>query len=487
MLFTQEDLDQIKGKGIATEDAEKQLFYLNNGFPALSIVGPATPENGILQLTQQEQEACEARYNQWGGSRIKFVPASGAATRMFKDLYVALDALEKTEEAPLGKEATLFFEKLKQYPFYNFLAQQVNINDSPKAALLQALLNDGLGYGHLPKGLLPFHMYPEGPRTAFEEHLVEAALYATDAKQVARLHFTVSPEHENAFRTLLARVRHIYAFRYGVTFDVSFSTQQPQTDTLATDEAGNPFRNPDGTLLFRPGGHGALLANLNQIQEDVIFIKNIDNVVPESRLLPVVHWKRVLAGLLLSCRKQTSAYIAALQYGAKPLMLKEIAQFLEQTFGVTHPPMAADQYPSYLFAKLNRPIRVCGMVRQMGEPGGGPFRVTDTDGSGSRQILESVQLLGKSYPSTHFNPVDIVCSIKDYEGKPYNLAQYRDDKAGFISQKSVNGKVLHALELPGLWNGGMSDWNTVFVEVPLSTFNPVKSVSDLLRKEHNSR
>ncbi|MFA5302733.1 MAG: DUF4301 family protein, partial [Bacteroidales bacterium] len=284
---------------------------------------------------------------------------------------------------------------------------------------------------------------------------------------------------------LLEEIRGDFQRRFGMDLHVTFSTQNPSTNTLAVDRQNRPFRTDDGSLVLRPGGHGALLENLNTLTQDMVFIRNIDNVVPEALLGPVIHWRKVLGGYLLRCRRQVYKYIGELKDHAAPLRLREMADFLEQTFGITHPPMEGEEFRSYLFSKLNRPVRVCGMVRSTGEPGGGPFRVKDKDGSGSLQILESVQLNGKKINSTHFNPVDIVCSFKDYDGKVYNLPDFRDDDAGFISYKSLEGRELKALELPGLWNGSMSGWNTAFVEVPLSTFNPVKTVNDLLRKEHN--
>ena len=485
-MFTSQDLNYLKNKGIELKSIESQVEAFTKGFPFLDIHGPAVPGNGIIQLTLQQQYEYERRYNEWKGSRVKFVPASGAASRMFKDLFEASVLLSQSYTATLSGNAALFFQNLEKFAFYGPLSRTEGFNPGDRKKVIDLLLGpEGLRYGSLPKGLILFHNYPSGPRTAFEEHLVESAFYCTDPKGLASLHFTVSEEHVPLFSDLWNKVKSRYQSRFGITFNVSFSVQDPVTDTIAVDLQNQPFRKNDGTLLFRPGGHGALLENLNKIKDDIVFIKNIDNVVPEPLLSPVIHWKKVLAGLLLECRKKISDYLADLQNGAEPLRMKEIAAFLEEKFCITHPAVDPDNYRSYLYSKLNRPLRVCGMVPAAGEPGGGPFRVTDNDGAGSLQILESVQLQ-RPYPaSTHFNPVDIVCSCKAYDGTSYHLPAFRDDSTGFISQKSMEGRELKALELPGLWNGGMSRWNTLFVEVPPATFNPVKTVTDLLRKEHN--
>lgn len=485
-MFTKEDLAFIERNGLTLNDIETQLHIFSRGIPPLDIIGPAVPGNGIVCLDKAQQEELVTRYDQWNGSRIKFVPASGAASRMFKDLFAAAGMLRDNEKAELPEAAHTFFKHLREFAFYPQLSQLRGFDpDSPGKVLSLLLEKEGLNYGSLPKGLIPFHKYPDGPRTPFQEHLVESALCDTSEGETVNVHFTVSPEHEPLFATLLEGIRGDYQRRFGMDLHVTFSTQSPSTNTLAVDSQNRPFRPADGSLLLRPGGHGALLDNLNSLTQDMVFIRNIDNVVPEALLEPVIHWRKVLGGYLLRCRRQVYKYIGELKNHAAPLRLREMADFLEQTFGITHPPMEGEEFRSYLFSKLNRPIRVCGMVRSTGEPGGGPFRVRDKDGSGSLQILESVQLNGKKYDSTHFNPVDIVCSFKDYDGKVYHLSGYRDDDTGFISHKSLEGRELKALELPGLWNGSMSGWNTAFVEVPLSTFNPVKTVNDLLRKEHN--
>ncbi len=485
-MFSASDLQQLTTLGITPEQVEQQINNFRRGFPYLPITAPATPAHGITQFNSEEQNKLVQRFDKWGGSRLKFVPASGAATRMFKSLYEFLDNGKK------NKDVEEFFAKLNQFAFYEKLKGDKKPEERTEKDWVEGLLDkEGVNYGSLPKGLLLFHNYPDGPRTAFEEHLVEAALYAKDDKGTARLHFTVSPEHRRGFETLLKTVQPIYEKRYNVTYEVNFSEQKKSTDTIAVDLNNEPFRNADGTLLFRPGGHGALLENLAETKEDIVFIKNIDNITPDSLRGDTIHWKKVLAGHLLQLRKQIVHYLQLLEKGAGEVELKEIARFLETAFCIGLPPVEGSDYARLLYAKLNRPIRVCGMVKNVGEPGGGPFIARNADGSTSLQIAESVQIAPNDpeaqqhfKAATHFNPVDLVCSFRDYKGGVYPLADFRDPDTGFISQKSKDGRDLKALELPGLWNGAMSDWNTAFVEVPLITFNPVKTVNDLLRKEH---
>ncbi|MDD4473681.1 MAG: DUF4301 family protein [Bacteroidales bacterium] len=486
-MFTAQDLQLINHKGLTVKDIESQLQSFSSGFPPLDITGPAVPGNGIVCLDREEQDVLVRRYEQWNGSRIKFVPASGAASRMFKDLFEARELLSRDRHARLPEHMEEFYDRLQEFAFYPTLSGLDGFDLQDRYGILDLLLErNGLNYAFLPKGLIPFHKYPAAARTPFEEHLVEAALSSAQPDGTVRVHFTVSEEHRPLFAELWHKVGKIYEEKFGVRFLISFSTQSPATDTLAVGMDNRPFRRNDGSLVFRPGGHGALLGNLNSLEEDMVIIRNIDNVVPESLLEPVIHWRKVMAGYLLQCRKQVYAYINELKQGAGTLRLKEMAVFLERTFGFIHPRMEGEEFRSYLFCRLNRPIRICGMVPATGEPGGGPFRVRDKNGSESLQILESVQLQGKKYESTHFNPVDIVCSFKAYDGTAYKLTDFRDDNTGLITYKSLEGRDLKALELPGLWNGGMSRWNTAFVEVPISTFNPVKTVMDLLRKEHNN-
>lgn len=491
-IFTKRDIEQMQSLGISVSQAEKQLQYFKTGLKYPEALAPASLAKGILSLDPEQQEACIALYDNWKGNRMKFVPASGAATRMFKDLIAAKAALEDNPGAVLTPAVQSFFDRLPDFAFYPRLVRQKNFDAAKPLRILQLLLNrEAMAYEFLPKGLLPFHLYPARSRTPFEEHVAEAALYATGPDRVARLHFTVSAEHREHFEILWKQVGPYYESYFHQKFALDFSEQRSCTATLAATRENEPFRDEQGNLIFRPGGHGALLENLKLLSCDMVFIKNIDNVVPETKVSPTVRWKKVLAGVLLRVRKQIHAHIKELESGASDLQCKAIARYLRETFCMEHPPMRAEDYRSYLFSKLNRPLRVCGMVRNTGEPGGGPFIVRNADGSTSLQILESAQF-DLSDPSrarvfeasTHFNPVDMVCSFMDYKGKPYPLQEYADPDAGFISSKTYRGRVLKAYELPGLWNGAMSDWNTIFVEVPLETFNPVKTINDLLKPEH---
>ncbi|MCD8281665.1 MAG: DUF4301 family protein, partial [Prevotella sp.] len=363
-----------------------------------------------------------------------------------------------------------------------------------KAVVNNLLNSPGLNYGDLPKGLLLFHKYDDGERTPMEEHLVEAALYA-QAGGEANVHFTVSHSHLDLFKARVEATAGKYEERYGVKFNISFSEQKPSTDTIAANPDNTPFRNEDGSLLFRPGGHGALIANLGDINADIVFIKNIDNVVPDRLKSDTTEYKQLLAGILVSLQKKAFEYLKQLDSGCyNHAKLEEMIRFLQRDLYCRKydiKELEDADLVIYLKQKLNRPMRVCGVVRNVGEPGGGPFIAYNADGTTSLQILESTQIDTRRQEyvdmfkgGTHFNPVDLVCATKDFKGNSFDLTRFVDPQTGFISNKSKGGKELKALELPGLWNGAMSDWNTVFVEVPLSTFNPVKTVNDLLRPEH---
>lgn len=508
-MFSKQDELQIAGRGSHVDEVMKQIRNFRSGFPYLQVVEAASVGNGILQLDGNEIDRYVQIFEQKaseGISILKFVPASGAASRMFKALFSALDDLKagrkEAEVLAASKEVSEFMERISDFAFYDVLSEVLNRNqmDTSLLSVLTCLLTgEGLNYGNLPKGLLLFHRYAGFSRTPFEEHLVEGTVYARDQQDIVRLHFTVSPEHRAGFENLLEFVKPDFENTLGVKLDVSFSEQKPSTDTIAVTPDNEPFREKDGTLLFRPGGHGALLSNLNDLDSDLVFIKNIDNVVPD-RLKPVTYtYKKALAGVLLHYQKHIFEYQhelnekhhTALESG----FLAEAANFLENTLNVKP---AENQYYTekedlyqYLKEKYNRPIRVCGMVRNEGEPGGGPFWAFNQDGTVSLQIAESVQIdhgdpiqAKIARHASHFNPVDLVCGLKNYKGEKYDLMQFADPLTGFISTKSKDGKELKAQELPGLWNGAMSDWNTLFVEVPLETFNPVKTVNDLLRSQH---
>ena len=492
-MFSLYDLEQLSQAGISEQQALQQIDNFRIGFPFLPIEAAATPAKGIVQYSQEQQDELVKCFDNWGGSRLKFVPASGAATRMFKSLYETQTQLAANPQSEINdKDSIDFFAHLPYFAFYETLSKVNGFQKDNKLSVLNALLNEsGLNYGNLPKGLLIFHKYDNEVRTAFEEHLVEAALYAKDAYKIARLHFTVSPEHRAKFEALTEKILPEYEKKYSVKFEIIFSEQKKSTDIIAVDERNEPFRNADGSLLFRPGGHGALLENLNEINADIIFIKNIDNVVTDTHKAATIHWKKVLAGALLQLREQIHNYIELIEKYPEPIKLREIAQFLETTFSITLPKVSAQEYAPLLHAMLDRPLRVCGMVKNVGEPGGGPFIARNPSGSSSLQIVESSQLdlqnpeiKNMFNAATHFNPVDLVCSFRNYKGGMYDLRKFRDSATGFISLKSKDGKTLKAQELPGLWNGAMSNWNTLFVEVPLITFNPVKTVNDLLRQEH---
>lgn len=444
-MFTLTDLMQLDAHGISVVKAEKQLQSFVTGFPELDIVSAASVGNGVLNPTEEEIDAYIKAWQDYldeGHTVLKFVPASGAASRMFKDLFEYLETGEKTK----------FIEKfLSEKDRFAFGTQLAGLDEK---SAVSHLLKD-MNYGNLPKGLLLFHSYEDGARTPALEHLVEGAMYAASKGEV-NIHFTVSHEHLPLFQTHLEEHQAAYEEKLGVKFHISYSEQKPSTDTLAANPDGTPFRTADGKLLFRPGGHGALIENLNEQSADVIFIKNIDNVVPDRLKGDTVRYKQLLAGVLVTEQKK-------------------VFEKLQD------PNLTAEEK-----VKLQRPLRVCGVVKNTGEPGGGPFLVREEDGSLSCQILESSQISDPALmqQATHFNPVDLVCATRDAAGRAYHLPDFVDEKTGFISHKSKDGKELLALELPGLWNGAMSRWNTIFVEVPISTFNPVKTVNDLLRPEH---
>lgn len=504
-MLSQEDLKQISLRGITEEQVEHQLDEIKQGFPFLKIEAAASIGKGIMSPTENEMNKYLSTWDTYltGCHKIvKFVPASGAASRMFKNLYSFLDADYDKPTTEFEKE---FFENIKKFAFKKELCNACKTNDGKcvtclmdngeyKKIVENLLEEKGLNYGHLPKGLLLFHSYEEGPRTPMEEHLVEAAMYAQSEGQ-ANVHFTVSHEHLELFKKKVAEKIDMYAEKFGVKYNISFSEQKANTDTIAANPDNTPFRNEDGSLLFRPGGHGALIENLNDIDADVIFIKNIDNIVPDRLKGETVKYKKLLAGILVDLQTRAFNYLKLLDTGNYThAQLEEIIRFLQRDLCCRRndiKELEDAELVIYLHNKLNRPMRVCGMVKNVGEPGGGPFLCYNQDGTISLQILESSQIdkSNEKYvqmfkEGTHFNPVDLVCATKDYKGNTFHLPDYVDRSTGFISSKSKNGRELKALELPGLWNGAMSDWNTVFVEVPIETFNPVKTVNDLLREQH---
>lgn len=504
-MFTDQDKQQIEGRGMTLGQVEKQLQQFVTGFPYLKLQSAASTQNGIFVASENDVKhfvELWENYKKEGHVVTKFVPASGAASRMFKNMFAFLTAEYDVPTTDFEKE---FFNNIEKFAFFESLDAQCVKNEKEsinrliaegkyKVVVSNLLEKQGLNYGQLPKGLLQFHKYEEGVRTPMEEHLVEAALYAS-ANGVANVHFTVSHDHLALFQKMVNEKIGKYENKFGVKYNISFSEQKPNTDTIAVNLDNTPFRNDDGTLLFRPGGHGALIENLNDLDSDVVFIKNIDNVVPDRLKKDTVIYKNVLAGILVKVQQQVFEYLKRLDSCNCSIdELTDMLKFVRQTLCVTNDGMDgknADELAVYLRKKLNRPMRVCGVVKNVGEPGGGPFLAYNADGTVSLQILESSQIdkSKKEYvdmftKGTHFNPVDLCCTIKDYKGNKFCLPNFIDHATGFISSKSKNGRELKALELPGLWNGAMSDWSTIFVEVPLSTFNPVKTVNDLLREQH---
>ncbi|MEK6153226.1 DUF4301 family protein [Flavobacteriaceae bacterium 3-367] len=503
------DLGQLVKKGVPERKVLDQIETFKEGIPFVDLEKAATVSDGILKFSEEEEKQLIAEYDKQGKTRslLKFVPASGAASRMFKALFHFLKTYDFEKEgfdAYLERTKDLevkgFFDGLEKFPFYREvqarIANKALSEDHGKFLFVrEMLLEDGLNFGDHPKGLLPFHDYGDYRVTPFEEHLKEAALYArTD--QGAKLHFTISEQHSALFKLQFESIRERVVAAMGAEFDISYSFQKSSTDTIAVTLENEPFRNPDGSLLFRPGGHGALIENLNEQDADIIFIKNIDNVVVPQFANAMADSKKVLGGLLL--RIQSRAFEYAKMLDLRDITAEELQgakRFLEEELNARF----SERFSSFSIAeqievlkdKINRPIRVCGMVKNEGEPGGGPFWTKDRSDHVSLQIIESAQVDMSNAEqvdifknSTHFNPVDLVCGIKSYEGKKYNLLNFVDFKQGFITQKTKEGKNLKALELPGLWNGAMAHWNTIFVEVPLITFNPVKTVNDLLKPAH---
>lgn len=498
-MLTDYQIVEVEDHGISLQNALAQLDLFRKGAPYLKLYRPATQGDGIQTYSLAELSKLATYYEQLSNNLhiMKFVPASGAASRMFKDLF---EYLEESKELIADK----FFGQLSSFPFYDQLLKLYNSEDfdykhkseEERKKIVSLLLKEkGLNYGNLPKGLLLFHRYADEIRTAFEEHLVEGAGYAT-ANGKVNLHLTVSPEHMQLFSNLFEEVKPYYERKYGVKYELSFSTQKAATDTIAATANNEPFED-HGHLIFRPGGHGALLENLNDINADIVFIKNIDNVAPDAMKPTSFLYKKALAGLLLEIRTRIFEILHELENGTPTkARLQELADEVCTRFQLCISNEAFDKEDAladFLWKQLYRPIRVCGMVRNDGEPGGGPFWANGKEGDVTLQIVESSQIdpndaeqqrILKS--STHFNPVDLVCSVKDLHGRKFDLTKYRDPNAVFISIKSKNGRELKALELPGLWNGAMSDWITIFVEVPKSTFTPVKTVFDLLRPEHQT-
>lgn len=505
MELTLKDLEILKKKGKTQLQLEEELKMLKEGFPYLKIESAATPGHGLFVLDEQMEKQALDLWNQFlaSGSKVtKMVPASGAASRMFKDLFAFINGKEDLPSSPFIKK---FFSDITHFAFFRELDETcVRLYGKDIASLVKenrykdvvkALIEkEGMNYGQLPKALLTFHKYPGGERSAIEEHLSEGAQYARVKDGSVNVHFTVSDDHIPLVNLKFAETSGKLEKEYGVKYNLSTSIQKPSTDTVAANLDGSPYREKEA-LFFRPGGHGALIENLNDIDSDVIFIKNIDNVVPDSKREDTVKYKKIIGGVLVGVKQKGDEYCSILSKGEPDeAKLNEMLDFIHKVLCISHDgtdKMNAKEKKEFIYRKLNRPYRVCGMVKNEGEPGGGPFLAYNPDGTVSPQILESTQIDSENKDSqkmlkesTHFNPVDLVVSTKSWDGKKFNLPEYVDKATGFISLKSREGVEIKALELPGLWNGAMSDWNTILVEVPLSTFNPVKTVNDLLRDAH---
>ena len=506
-MWTDKDKQLMAAKGITEPVIEAQLKRFETGFPWLRLEAAATVGNGITRLDAKQQTQCIKTWKafQSGGAAIeKFQPASGAASRMFKNLFAFINEGKAAPETDFEKQ---FFEGITQFAFFPLLNKTcVTLYKSNVTELVEAgryadvlralLLPEGMNYGSLPKGLLRFHRTAAGSiHTPLEEHLEEGAQYAADKDRCVRIHFTVSPEHRSGFERLIQAKVPLMEKVWGVKYDISLSEQKASTDTIAVNMDNTPYRDADGNLLFRPAGHGALLENLNERDADVVFIKNVDNVVPLRLRSVSTHFKKIIGGYLVMVQRQLKKYLDMLDKdNVKAGDLKAMLRYARQTLCIIDKATDAMDdaaLAAWLRDKFNRPIRVCGVVPNEGEPGGGPYLAYNADGSASPQILESAQInpddaaaVEMMKSGTHFNPVDLVCYIKDYKGIKFDLRKFVDAETGFISIKSKDGVDIKALELPGLWNGSMSNWNTIFIEVPIDTFNPVKTVNDLLRKAH---
>ncbi len=507
--FSSSDHQQLLDKGIQKEKVLDQIETFKEGIPFVHLEKAAIISDGILKFSPAEEKELVSIFDKLKAKKalLKFVPASGAASRMFKALFNFLESFDPSKEnlktyldRTGDKDIKVFVEGIKNFPFYDIIEKRISgtakSKDEEVYLFVQEMLaEDKLNYGFYPKGLLPFHKYGKHGATPFEEHLKEGSLYAK-ADGAAQLHFTISEQHDEMFKKEFKDVNERVSKATGTEFHVSYSYQKPATDTVAVTMSNELFRNSDGSLLFRPGGHGALIENLNEQNADIIFIKNIDNVVVDEVVDQVANSKKVLAGLLLKLQEKAFAYATLLEKNGETLdEVMEVKSFLEEQLNVRFVPnfdsFTIAQQLEILKDKLNRPIRICGMVKNEGEPGGGPFWIKDKTDHISLQIIESAQVDMSNTDqveifknSTHFNPVDLVCGVKNYKGEKYNLLNFVDHKQGFITQKTKDGKDLKALELPGLWNGAMAYWNTIFVEVPLVTFNPVKTVNDLLKPTH---
>lgn len=513
LLKLKKELKKYKLLPLPAEEIIEQVKIFEKGIPFVKVNRPCTIGDGIKKLPAEKQNYYLKLYAENIDKKnvIKFVPASGAATRMFKCLLAVLNnseisnlnqlkscAEKKDEDC---KSALLFFENLERFAFYNDLKEMFsknnkqidkkNINEILKY-LLQPV---GLNYASLPKGSIKFHAYPDGARTAFEEHLVEALNYAASKTGSAKIHFTISENNKKEVKSLInGAIKKYDASNQAI--EVSYSCQDPLTDTIAVSLDNKPLADENGKLVLRPAGHGALLKNLNELDADIIFIKNIDNVVPDHLKSETYKYKKILGGYLIDLQNKIFDYLLRLEEeNISRQLIDEIVVFIKTALELEIDPSFKTSTlkgkKEYLFKILNRPIRVCGIVKKEKHPGGGPFWVEENKGKFTKQVVETTQIdlndehqKNILHSATHFSPVDFICGIKNYKGNKFNLFDFRNPDTGLITKKYKDGKEIKALELPGLWNGGMYYWLTVFVEVPKITFNPVKEVNDLLKKEH---
>lgn len=512
MNFSEKDILHIEEKGLSTKEVEEQIEIFKRGNIKVNITEAATVGNGISKIDSAEKKDLIKFYDAQKDkhSILKFVPASGAASRMFKALHNFTDefdperhGLREYLDSSGDQDLRKFFNHLEKLPFYDHALKKAKknhpdyeerSNDTKHKLLIKTILEfQGLFLGNLPKGLVPFHEYDKHIATAFEEHLLEASKY-TEVNGIAKIHYTVAKGDKEKFQGEWKEIQERIESKTGVKFEIEYSYQDPKTDTIAVDDSNEPFRTEEGDLFFRPGGHGALIENMNQLDEEIVFVKNIDNVVTEDKVQNVVNYKKMLGGKLFKVQQKIFNYLETLENGnVSSEKLDEIQDFLKNELFIKS---SSDQdlFIENLKHKLHRPLRVCGMVKNEGEPGGGPFLVKDHNGEISLQIIESAQIdndnpeqAQAAREATHFNPVDIVCSLKDHKGASFDLNEYVDEEMSFIADKTKDGKALKALERPGLWNGGMARWNTIFVEVPVETFNPVKTVADLLKESHQPK
>ncbi len=503
MSFSERQIQEIEQHGLRLKQVEEQVRSIERGTFYYGLNRPCTIGDGIVSVAEGERKELVGRFEreQAKGRMLKFVPASGAASRMFKDWHLLFAG-----SSPTSQEPDDLLRSLPGYAFYGDLAAAAARQGTDLRTLVErrdlrtilglVLTDRGLNYSNLPKALLRFHAYPEGNRTALEEHLVEAALHVRDAGGIARIHFTVSEEHRALVEDMLGRIRPGYEATYGVRYEIGLSIQMKSTDTIAVSLEGSLFQDDSGALVFRPGGHGALLENLNRLRADIVLIKNIDNIVPDRLKPQTVQYKKILGGWLLRVQEKAFGLLERLEKNDPDRsLLDEAVRLCREELCIVFPAsferLDGRERRDFLFDRLNRPIRVCGVVKNEGEPGGGPFWIDEEDGAQSLQIIESAQVDFRSAgqkriwdSAGYFNPVDLACAVRDYRGNPFDLERFVDRRAVFISRKSQYGRDLMALEHPGLWNGAMARWNTVFMEMPIETFNPVKTVDDLLRKQH---